>query len=475
MKKVKKIVLIAGALVLLNFFSAQTCLANDNPSIGIDNINFTYDGTGSGCIFIYNAIDVGSIQFTLSWDPNVASLVSIDKSTTSFDNIYYTTDNDSGQLNLNAISLGNLSDEITVVCLNFERKDGTSGGTSCGLEFLNTEIYDSTPEGNYVTHTSVNGILNVGSKPSQNTNQPADDNDDSTTTSNKDPVAEFTVSNNVAYTGQIIMFNASESNDPDDDSLEYTWDFGDGEVGSGMEVSHKYSETGEYTVSLTVDDGKEGKDTKTKQIQILNQAPSKPTITGPTFGNKNVEYIFEVMSTDSDDDKVKYFIDWGDESKENTSFVNQSKSVEIKHTWENPGLYTISVYSNDGETNSSEVGYAVLIDAKLIEDFGYLMDEDGDGIYDCCYINSLNDSTNVKCLDNDTYLIDSNNDGNYDYSYNLVDENLNDYTDNDQNKGKAEEAELDVLVFLLLGGIIVIILAIIYVVFKKKNKKQPNK
>jgi PKD repeat protein len=52
-----------------------------------------------------------------------------------------------------------------------------------------------------------------------------------------------------------ITFNGSMSNDLDGDLLVYTWDFGDGNTGTGINPNHTYSATGFYTVSLVVNDG----------------------------------------------------------------------------------------------------------------------------------------------------------------------------------------------------------------------------
>lgn len=52
-----------------------------------------------------------------------------------------------------------------------------------------------------------------------------------------------------------VVLDASESSDPDNDSLSYTWDFGDGSPeGSGVVFDHKYAMAGEYQIKLTVTD-----------------------------------------------------------------------------------------------------------------------------------------------------------------------------------------------------------------------------
>jgi len=52
-----------------------------------------------------------------------------------------------------------------------------------------------------------------------------------------------------------ISFDGSASSDPENDPLNYTWDFGDNSSGSGVMPTHSYANVGIYTVCLTVDDG----------------------------------------------------------------------------------------------------------------------------------------------------------------------------------------------------------------------------
>jgi len=71
---------------------------------------------------------------------------------------------------------------------------------------------------------------------------------------NRAPVAEFAVSASTVYTGDLIYFNASASNDPDGTIASYFWVFGDGTSGTGMIADHVYLAGGTYTITLTVTD-----------------------------------------------------------------------------------------------------------------------------------------------------------------------------------------------------------------------------
>jgi PKD repeat protein len=52
-----------------------------------------------------------------------------------------------------------------------------------------------------------------------------------------------------------ILFDASESSDPDGSGLEYSWDLGDGTSRTGEKLRHAYDKPGVYKVRLTVRDG----------------------------------------------------------------------------------------------------------------------------------------------------------------------------------------------------------------------------
>ena len=73
------------------------------------------------------------------------------------------------------------------------------------------------------------------------------------------PVAVLRVTpNGVGMAGLTeYRFDGSGSSDPNDDTLTYAWDFGDGSRGSGVTATHVYRAAGTYDVTLTVSDGTE--------------------------------------------------------------------------------------------------------------------------------------------------------------------------------------------------------------------------
>jgi len=72
--------------------------------------------------------------------------------------------------------------------------------------------------------------------------------------------------------GLTVAFDGTSSSDPDDDELEYTWDFGEDaeSIAEGGVVTYTYTFPGTYTVTLSVDDGKGGQSVDSVQITVHN-------------------------------------------------------------------------------------------------------------------------------------------------------------------------------------------------------------
>jgi outer membrane protein assembly factor BamB len=82
---------------------------------------------------------------------------------------------------------------------------------------------------------------------------------------NEDPVASFIYDKSFDLAPETVDFDATASHDPDGNIVDYAWDFGDGETGTGDITSHDYATTGPFSVTLTVtdDEGATGNATET--------------------------------------------------------------------------------------------------------------------------------------------------------------------------------------------------------------------
>ena len=71
---------------------------------------------------------------------------------------------------------------------------------------------------------------------------------------NSPPIADFVFSPAAVVVRGAVRFDASSSRDSDNDQLSYRWTFGDGSSATGPATSHVYSQSGNFTVTLTVTD-----------------------------------------------------------------------------------------------------------------------------------------------------------------------------------------------------------------------------
>ena len=193
---------------------------------------------------------------------------------------------------------------------------------------------------------------------------------------NYPPVADL--SSGEIYHGLIdeeIEFNGAFSFDKDGHIVEWLWDFGDGTSAVGEIITHAYSDQGNYTVLLTVTDnnGANGTDETTAVVIQPNRPPSKPNVTGPTEGLVNIEYNFSIVSTDEDNDDIKYNIDWGGGTTDESVFLPSGKLYNVSHKWTEPGEYLINVLADDGDTISQIKVTISIEDPKIPEESNIIL------------------------------------------------------------------------------------------------------
>jgi hypothetical protein len=96
---------------------------------------------------------------------------------------------------------------------------------------------------------------------------------------NLPPVALAMITPNpTGYEGQTILFDASNSYDPEGENLSYNWNFGDGTNSgwiSDKTTTHAYTKKGEYNITLIVNDGELNSKPSIKLLKILPAIKNK--------------------------------------------------------------------------------------------------------------------------------------------------------------------------------------------------------
>jgi PKD repeat protein len=170
---------------------------------------------------------------------------------------------------------------------------------------------------------------------------------------NNAPVADF------GYTiEEKTATFTDESTDEDDDTLTYSWDFGDDETSAESSPIHTYAENGTYTVTLTVSDGTD-EDTKTEVILIGNIAP----VADFSYEATNLTVVFTDASTDQNGDDTLTNWAWdfnGDES------IDNETQGPITWVYAAAGTYnaTLTVTDDYGLTNSVTMEITVSAEAE---------------------------------------------------------------------------------------------------------------
>jgi hypothetical protein len=157
--------------------------------------------------------------------------------------------------------------------------------------------------------------------------------------------------------GDDVNFNASQATD-NVDIVNYTWDFDDGRFGYGLEVSHNWTQPGEYNVTLNVTDeaGWWANYTMVITVEDVTDPLAKITYLNSTpYFIEDVEYVTFNGSKSSDNvGVVSYSWDFDD--------GNTATGEEVDHTFaEGKFNVTLTVKDAAGNTNTSEI---YVIEAK---------------------------------------------------------------------------------------------------------------
>lgn len=164
---------------------------------------------------------------------------------------------------------------------------------------------------------------------------------------NAPPIPRFTLPS-LAAPGDPIRLSAAASTDADDQNLSYSWDISDGQTYDTRDATIQFAQPGDYTVTLTVDDGHGVSNSSQSLSQEIHiNFPPVPKIDGVSKSTVARQTFSARATTDTDDSTLRYLWKFGDGT--------QAAGVEVTHTYQKSGQYTITLTVDDGRRQSNSV------------------------------------------------------------------------------------------------------------------------
>jgi hypothetical protein len=193
------------------------------------------------------------------------------------------------------------------------------------------------------------------------------------------PTTPLLTGPNTGSLNETYMFNAI-STDPDDDTISYFFDWGDGtntgwlgpyQSGQQITAQKSWNAPGTYPIYVQAKDINER--TSEWSIPLMmtilpNLPPTPPTITGPTEGNPGISYLYTFTTTDPEADILFYEIDWGDgHISEWIGPYNSGATASAAHQWANEGTYLIQARAKDIHNAMSTWGSLSIVMPKDVK------------------------------------------------------------------------------------------------------------
>jgi len=380
-------------------YTGETVTFNATSSYDLDGYIVSYvwdfgdDTTGTGNIATHSYGDDGTYTVILNVtdDDGLSDTFSKDVTVLNRPPVASFTENATTVLTGEAIRFDASSSydpDGSIASYSWSFGDGTNG---MGV----TATHSYADDGTYTVTLTVTD--DDGSKSSANATK---------TVLNRFPVASFTESAEAVYTGEVILFNASSSSDPDGTIIKYFWDFGDGTNATGITTTHSYSAAGNYTVTLTVtdDDGATNSANATKFVTQNLPPVASFTENATTVFTGEVISFNASASYDLEGSIVKYFWTFGDGTN--------ATGVTATHSYADDGVYTVTltVTDNLGLTGSTSATKTVLNRPPVADANGPYSGYEGSPI--------TFDASGSTDVDGDIVLYewDWDNDGSYDES-----------------------------------------------------------
>lgn len=183
------------------------------------------------------------------------------------------------------------------------------------------------------------------------------------------------------YVGEEHWFTP-DSTDPNNDDVQFKFDWGDGEVTDWTDIfgkyprAHTYSDEGVYTIKVWVKDrdNDEAEDYGTYTINIDYPPPNTPNKpSGPIEGNTGSYYDYSASTTDPNGYDVYYNFDWGDgEYSGWQGPYNSGDTCTITNAWTDSGNYHVEVKAKNTQDAESQWSEPLIVEITEGSDDVYL-------------------------------------------------------------------------------------------------------
>ena len=173
-----------------------------------------------------------------------------------------------------------------------------------------------------------------------------------------------TSTSNVDEDYNVVVFNASESDDADSMISDYAWDFGDNNTDTGDVVSHIFADPGDFSVQLTVTDAAGNSDSSTTIISVNDIEPPRAAFnwsytneSGSDVAGAAVEGLpthFNAGGTDDNSNgPLTYIWDFGDGTN--------GTGVTVGHTFYETSdeAFNVILEVTDASGNKDQISYGI--------------------------------------------------------------------------------------------------------------------
>lgn len=186
------------------------------------------------------------------------------------------------------------------------------------------------------------------------------------------PVAAITIDRRFGPPPLLVMFDASDSFDPEQLPLEYAWDFGDRTpiVRGASIVEHEFAAVGVYNVKLTVTDKSSQTDSAAIVVVVTgdpnsaNQSPVARILASGKQGAAPFTVTFDASSsTDPEGGLLSYAWDFGDGS-------DQELGPVVAHTYTTPREYSVVLVVSDAKGATGAATTKISVTSAAGDDSG---------------------------------------------------------------------------------------------------------